>query len=322
MKVYAAESELVQEIRNNTTIAYEHEVSPFSTNMGEKEKIRAGLSNWLDSILKLKVNAGKIDQDLYYIQSILVTSNWNKNDDVFDKAEVWNARHTPSHKPTNLEHDEHEIVGHITANWAIDQDNRSIDDGSSVNDLPDVFHIVNGSVIYKAWQDEKLVARTNDLIADIEANKKFVSMECLFAGFDYAMITPEGEYKIIERNEDTAFLTKYLRAYRGTGVYEGAKLGRVLRNIIFSGKGFVDKPANPNSIIFNKENFFKFNTANIFKRFAIHRYIKRFFFSIKLCNDFSHRVAPYLLNYLNITVFEFLYAHLVLKRVLNPAIQQ
>ena len=137
MKVYAAESDLVQEIRNNTSFAYQHEVSPFSVNVAEKEKIRAGLSKWIDSIPNLKVIAGKSDQDLYYTQSILVTSNWNKNDDVFENAEVWKARHTPSHKPTNIEHDEHEIVGHITANWAIDQDNKSIDEGTSLRDLPD-----------------------------------------------------------------------------------------------------------------------------------------------------------------------------------------
>ncbi len=132
MKVYASESDLVQEIRNNTSFAYTHELSPLSTNIAEKEKIRAGISKWIDSIPNLKVDAGQVDQDLYYTQSILVTSNWNKNDDVFDKAEVWVARNTPSHKQTNLEHDEHEIVDHITANWAIDQDNKTIDDENSL----------------------------------------------------------------------------------------------------------------------------------------------------------------------------------------------
>jgi hypothetical protein len=38
------------------------------------------------------------------------------------------------------------------------------------------------------------------------------------------------------------------------GEHENYKLGRVLRNITFSGKGFVNKPANPESIIFSKSN--------------------------------------------------------------------
>jgi hypothetical protein len=55
--------------------------------------------------------------------------------------------------------------------------------------------------------------------------------------------------RIIERNEKTAFLTKHLRAYGGKGEFEGSKLGRVLRRIVFSGKGLVSKPANPESVI-------------------------------------------------------------------------
>ena len=65
----------------------------------------------------IKSLASLADADLYYVQSILVTSSWNKNDDIFDKAEVWLAKDTPEDKPTNLEHDESSIIGHITANW-------------------------------------------------------------------------------------------------------------------------------------------------------------------------------------------------------------
>ncbi|MEI7489641.1 MAG: hypothetical protein WCJ72_19925, partial [Chryseobacterium sp.] len=35
-------------------------------------------------------NKGQVD--LHYLKSILVTTGWNKNDDVFDRAEVWVAR--------------------------------------------------------------------------------------------------------------------------------------------------------------------------------------------------------------------------------------
>ena len=59
-------------------------------------------------------------EDLYYLDSVLVTSSWNKNDDVFAKEEVWAAKTSPENKPFNIEHDEHKIIGHITDNWAID----------------------------------------------------------------------------------------------------------------------------------------------------------------------------------------------------------
>lgn len=193
------------------------------------------------------------DSDLYYVQSILVSSSWNKNDDIFDKAEVWKARNTPEDKPTNLEHDENIIIGHITANWPITEDGEIIDDSIALSDLPEKYHILTGSVIYRAFSNPELKERSEKLISEIENNQKFVSMECFFNNFDYGIIDKStGSFKILERNNDTAYLTKHLRAYGGNGEHENYKLGRVLRNITFSGKGFVDKPANPDSIIFPK----------------------------------------------------------------------
>ena len=209
----------------------------------------------LDSkILKRpKSLASADDSDLYYVQSILVSSSWNKNDDIFDKAEIWKARHTPEDKPTNLEHDESAIIGHIISNWPIDDNGQLIDDNTNVDDLPEKFHILTGSVIYKAYTIPELQKRAGKLIAEIEEGNKYVSMECLFGNFDYGLINKStGEYRILPRNNESSYLTKYLRAYGGQGEYDNYKIGRVLRNITFSGKGFVDKPANPDSVIFTK----------------------------------------------------------------------
>ena len=266
--IYRAEEELTDLILGNTSIAYQHEMSPLSSNIAQKEKIKAGLVDRFDGMLDLPVKGGERDSDLHYVQSLLVTTNWNKNDDVFDVQEVWNARHTPQHKPTNVGHDEHEIVGHMTANWVIDEDGNWIDDNTSLDNLPSLFHVINGSVIYKAFQDEKLLSRADRLIEDIDAGRKFVSMECIFTGFDYAVLSPDNTSRVIARNEETAFLTKHLRAYGGVGIYDGFKIGRLLRNITFTGKGFVDKPANPNSIIFDKDKFFNFANIQTQKTFS------------------------------------------------------
>ncbi len=195
------------------------------------------------------------DSDLYYVQSILVSSSWNKNDDIFAKEEVWAAKNTPEDKPTNLEHNENLIIGHIISNWPIDENGNTIDENVPISEIPDKFHIVTGSVIYKAFSNPELRERSAKLIAEIENGTKYVSMECMFGGFDYGLINKtNGSYKILNRSNETAFLTKYLRAYGGKGEYDNYKIGRVLRNITFSGKGYVDKPANPDSIIFTKEN--------------------------------------------------------------------
>lgn len=122
-----------------------------------------------------------------------------------------------------------------------------------MEDLPEKYHILTGSVIYKSFTNPELKDRSEKLIAEIQDGTKYVSMECFFKGFDYGLIEKNtGTYKILSRNNETAYLSKYLRSYGGLGEHENYKIGRVLRNITFSGKGFVDRPANQDSIIFTK----------------------------------------------------------------------
>lgn len=197
-------------------------------------------------------------KDLYTTESILVSTVWNLNDDVFDVEEVWTARKTPEDKPSNINHAERDIVGHITGCYAMDVNGNIIPDDTAIDDLPALYHIVNSGVIYRVWQDPTFAEKVQNLIDAIERNEMFVSMECTFHGFDYAVITPDGKQETVARTEATAFLSKHLRAYGGEGKYQGHKVGRLLRNISFSGKGYVTHPANPGSIIFQKDKGFSF----------------------------------------------------------------
>lgn len=223
-----------------------------------------------DSLIQpksLKSLASMSDEDLYYVQSILVTSSWNKNDDIFDKTEIWAAKNTPEDKPTNLEHDEATIIGHIVSNYPITEEGILINDNTPIENLPDKYHILTGSVIYKAFSNPSLKERADKLISEIENGEKYVSMECFFKGFDYGLINQSnGSYKVLSRNKETAHLTKFLRAYGGQGEHEGFKIGRVLRGITFSGKGFVNKPANPDSIIFTQNNLILSQEEKISKK--------------------------------------------------------
>jgi hypothetical protein len=232
---------LEEKLTSSASITYASVVEPFDVISKKDFK-------------NIKSIASYNDEDLYYVQSILVSSSWNKNDDIFDPAEVWKAKATPEHKPTNLEHNEGEIIGHIISNWPITDDGDIISEDINIEDLPSKFHILTGSVIYKAFTTPELKERAEKLIAEIETGNKYVSMECFFNGFDYGVTNKNtGEYKVLARDENTAYLTKHLKAYGGLGEHEDYKIGRVLRNITFSGKGFVDKPANPDSVIFTKE---------------------------------------------------------------------
>lgn len=266
MIIYKAEASidgLADRIKANQSISYSSVLKPWHPS----QEMSAQRDDALAALRSVATVHGQslgsaLDNDLFFTKSILVSTNWNKNDDVFTPAQVWSARHTPTHKPTNIEHDETRMVGHITETWALDSEGNLIPDNTCADDLPSLFHIANGAVIYTNWQDNGLVERTNQLIAKINSGDMHVSMEAFFTNFDYAVTTPEGSNHIVARNEETAFLTKHLRIYGGEGEFEGCKVGRVLKNITFSGKGYVEKPANPYSVIFEDGNVFNHSTAS------------------------------------------------------------
>ncbi len=248
MKIYAYELEdgLAKEIEGNTTIAYSSPLSIYTPSKKQKLDVKSLINNQA-------IAENKDQYDLYYLNSILVSTGWNKNDDVFDMGETWSAKDTPVDKQFNFMHDESDIIGHITGSVVLDQSGNEVQDVSNI----DKFDIATSAVIYNSWTNPELKERMAKVISEIEEGKWFVSMECLFNEFDYAVVTPEGEEKVVARDEASAFLTKHLRAYGGNGKYEGYTIGRLLRNIAFSGKGLVSNPANPRSVILNDVNPFE-----------------------------------------------------------------
>ena len=221
-----------------------------------------------DSIVKKIVAENKDQIDLFYLESILVSTGKNKNDDVFLPEPTWAARHTPEDKQFNYMHDENDIIGHITGSYVLDKDGNKIDD--TLETPPAEFDIITQAVLYNSWTDPENKDRMKQIIAEIKEGKWFVSMECLFAGFDYAITDEKAKSYILQRNEATAFLTKHLRSYGGTGEYEGCQVGRALRSIAFSGKGLVLRPANARSIILGSKSVAAFNAddKNIKKTFS------------------------------------------------------
>ena len=263
ISIFTAEKDagLEEIIQNQNSIAFVSPVSTIGSLCVADNNRAAALARLEGEIQQFLAKADQYDPDLFHVLSILVTTSWNKNDDVFDREEVWAARKTPSHKQTNLDHDDDKIVGHIVTNWAVDYNYNIIEDNTTVDSLPDVFHLLTSSVIYRQRQHPETQALIAKLIAEIEAGTKYVSMECIFHGFDYGLIGPEGNKYVIKRTAESSFLTSHLRCYGGSGIYDNFRIGRVLRRITFSGKGFVDKPANPDSIIFDR-NYLNFSGAS------------------------------------------------------------
>jgi hypothetical protein len=259
MKIYQQEilDGLSEQVKTQASIAY---CAPalLVTNIDQDDTWNISRKN----IEKIKASSNPNQIDLYYLKSVLVSTGWNKNDDVFDPQQTWAAKNTPEDKQFNFMHNENDIIGHITGSYVVDRSGNKIlaEDDSA----PEEFDIITEAVLYNSWTNPDNRERMKKIIAEIEEGKWFVSMECLFAGFDYAVIDKEGRSKTVARNEESAFLTKHLKAYGGTGEYEGYKIGRSLRDISFSGKGLVSKPANPRSVILDSSKAFSvtFNSSN------------------------------------------------------------
>ena len=139
------DDDIADKIQASASISYAAAIEPCNSEIKSKA---------------FKALASIQDSDLYYTQSILVSSSWNKNDDIFDKNEVWAARHSPEHKPTNLEHDEETIIGHIVSNYPITEDGILIDENTPIENLPEKYHILTGAVIYKSYTKPELQERT------------------------------------------------------------------------------------------------------------------------------------------------------------------
>lgn len=241
MKIYQAEIKdgLEEIIRSNASVAICATTEKYEPSEVEMNAIKKAVAE------------NQNQRDLYYLKSVLVSVGKNKNLDYFDRNEVLKARHTPVDKQFNFMHKENDIIGHITGSYVADFEGNKIDDFEDVNSLPVYFDIVINSVLYNSWSDPILKARMDEIICEIESESRKwnVSMECIFDGFDYHLTDENGNEKIVARNESSAFLTKYLSAYGGSGKFQNYSLARLLRDFTYSGVGLVDRPANPRSII-------------------------------------------------------------------------
>lgn len=249
IKVFASEKrDGISELISNNIITFASDITTLTTEPEPNNIFQAFAAN-------------KDQPDLIHRYSILVSVGWNANDDVFHRDELWNARATPVDKQVNFMHDELTIIGHMTESFVLDE-NRNLLKTESEQELPEKFDIGVGFVLYKVWQDKERAELVSKVIAEIDSGSWFVSMECLFPSFDYAVIDKNNNHKTIARTEQTAFLSKYLRSYGGSGTYQDYKIGRLLRGLFFSGKGIVENPANKRSLILNNNITFS-STGNL-----------------------------------------------------------
>ena len=247
MQIFEQEKKdgLANELAKSCSIAFELIPTKPAHDYTDELKIAfAGLPNLENIVRKI---------DLFYFESVLASVGWNKNDDIFDPLELWTARASPVNKKINYMHNETDIIGHMTKALVYDHNGKQVLDVTDDKNIPTNFDVVVGGFLYTFWEDKALLERMQQIIDSISQRNIAVSMECIFPGFDYGIITSDGQHKIIARAEQTSFLTKHLRRYGGTGSYEGNKVGRLLRKMVFTGNAIVNKPANPRSLILRSE---------------------------------------------------------------------
>ncbi len=97
------------------------------------------------------------------------------------------------------------FFGLFTASYPVNDQFIPIPEETSVDDLPSPYHLMTSAVIYTSYPDDPdFEQNISNVLAEIRDGKWFVSMECLFQGFDYSLKSAEGSYTNIPRNENTA----------------------------------------------------------------------------------------------------------------------
>lgn len=242
IEVYPHEEKIADLVKNNTaSIAFQLSTDGNTAYASEHASVV--------DLLRPSI----IDKDSMWFPAILVTTNWNRNDDVFSPEEVAKAKKTPINKPINWQHngDEkkgNEIIGVINACIPVDDSYDSIPDEVNLSGL-DKYHLSVGCLVWK----QNFPSYVKRIEEGLEKNTLFISMESTFPTFGYALTTNGKDISLIDRNPNTAWLSQFLRAYKGPGIVniEGVeyRVGRWLKNITFMGAGMVNNPGNPESII-------------------------------------------------------------------------
>lgn len=251
MKIYKQEAlDALTDKLNQSSISLQASCSISNIENLNKSFTKSELDSFIET---LKANAdfnslkdliGIEQPDLALLVSVLVSTGWNLNDDVFLSEELITAKDTPIHKPIDYQHDPKVILGHIIKSRLVDKTGKELNVSS---ETPANFDIEVAGVLYKSMPIIDILIK--DIMEKANSGQMFVSMECFFNDFSYSFKDAKGESRIVARDENTAFLTKYLRVYGGSGEYKGYKVGRVLKNIVFGGQGLVENPANPDSVI-------------------------------------------------------------------------
>ena len=186
--------------------------------------------------------------DLLFFSGIFVSSGENLNKAYFLPSEMVRAHNTIVNKAVDIEHEENEIVGHIYDSKFVDKVGNALDikelsemNEEDLNKMEMDVHIAG--IVYKS--------RFPELAKDVSAGKWKLSMETYYQNYDIKignviMTKKEAEALGVASEDVLGRMARVLK--NGKEIAKGS-IARVLRELLFSGVGFVKNPANPTSVV-------------------------------------------------------------------------
>jgi hypothetical protein len=254
MKVFEGEKEIASLVANNKTKCDSTLVTDISVKTDSLNNVCKGNACAIASIAP---NGYKPTDDVTTLSSILVSDIWNANDDVFTSEEILSRYSTAKFKPINWMHKgsedtENENIGVMLETTLVEGDVPEVNiikaEDASCSDpraCSGKIHVKQDGIIWSGY----FPTYAQKIKKGIQDGKLFVSMECFFEDFGYALRNSEdSEIIFLDRTDANSKMSKDLIAFGGKGTtqYKGQKyqIGRWLKKITFSGQGVVYEPAN------------------------------------------------------------------------------
>lgn len=192
--------------------------------------------------------------DLLYFSAIFVSSGANLNHAYFQPSELIKAEGTIVNKALDIEHKEEEIVGHIYDRAFTDKDGKLLNvgelaskDNTSVDKQE--MHVVIAGIVYKN--------RFPELAKEISEGNWKVSMETYYRDYNVKignLVISRDEAESLGFASDESMVGKIAKVIKNKIEIAKGTIDRVLLDLVFSGCGFVEKPANPPSIVLETAN--------------------------------------------------------------------
>ena len=199
-----------------------------------------------DDSLK-KALAGHVDMptdapfDLLFFKAIYLTSGANLNYTYFDKDELIKSIDTVANKAMDIEHEEQGIVGHIYAASFFEADSTKSIDIDTLKSYEDKVDVVIAGVVYKD--------RFPELASEVTKGEWYVSMETYYDSFDIKI----GDVLLDSKTATTLgvvdLIGQEVTLKKSDETIAVGTANKLVRNLHFSGGGFVKEPANPTSVI-------------------------------------------------------------------------